>query len=125
MAASSYRRPTRVGFETVRSRTLAPLALAASSASVRRLRVSFQFVRSENISAREQVHLEGGVGLNLPVRKLVHELIHELIHETRGRGPAADVVLHAAPFPAGPVANRDCWTEQVFSVLTQQLPQRL
>src|SRR5271163_3855118 len=117
MAASSYRRPARVGFETVKSRIFAPLARAASRASVSRLRVSFQFVRSENISEREQVHLEAGVSLNPPV--------HELVHQARARRPAADVVLHAAPFPAGPVANRNCRTEQVLSVLTQQLPQGL
>src|SRR5271154_4293315 len=98
----------------------APLALAASRASVSRLRVSFQSVRSENISTREQVHLESGTGLNLLPGELVQERGHDW-----GRRPPADIVLPAAPFQTGPVADRNRRTEQVFPVRSQQLPQGL
>src|SRR2546430_12864238 len=49
MESASYWIPARVGFETVRSSTSLPAARTSSKASVRRLGVSFQPVRLENL----------------------------------------------------------------------------
>src|SRR5437870_13423132 len=49
MESASYWIPARVGFETVRSSTSLPAARTSSNASVRRLGVSFQPVRLENL----------------------------------------------------------------------------
>jgi hypothetical protein len=49
MAAESYSSPARVGFATVKSNILAPVARTSSTACVKRFNPSFQFVRFENV----------------------------------------------------------------------------
>ena len=49
MASASYSRPTRVGFEALKSRIVAPVARTSSIACVNRFWERRQFVRSENM----------------------------------------------------------------------------
>src|SRR5437762_6420290 len=49
MASASYSRPTRVGFEALKSRIVAPVARTTSIACVNRFWDRRQFVRPENM----------------------------------------------------------------------------
>src|ERR1700693_4471446 len=53
MESTSYRRPARVGFEIVKSSSSPPVASISRWASVKRLGVSFQPVRRENMERHD------------------------------------------------------------------------
>src|SRR5437879_12797933 len=101
MESASYWIPARVGFETVRSSTSLPAARTSSNASVRRLGVSFQPVRLENLHSRvpampkgwqielgpaliagflvvEQVHIGFYVEVYLRLLRLIHIFVDKL-----------------------------------------------
>src|SRR5215471_3722440 len=84
MASESYRNPTRVGFEAVRSRSLTPLARTSSTDCVNRFCVRRQFVRSENML---------GFYAN-PARRSVLILCHSDPERSRRRGICCLVGWH-------------------------------